>query len=51
MAAKKEPIVRTTIRVPKSLWEQAKHKAIDDGVSLQELVIQAITKIVAKGEK
>jgi len=51
LTAKKEPIVRTTIRVPQKLWEQAKHRAIDDGVSLQDLVITALLQYIAKGGK
>jgi hypothetical protein len=28
--------------IPKDLWDAAKHRAIDDGVSLRELVLTAI---------
>jgi hypothetical protein len=46
MAAKSEPIIRTTIRVPQWLWDKARHQAIDDGLSLQDLLIKALTKYV-----
>jgi hypothetical protein len=28
--------------IPKELWDTAKHRAIDDGISLRELVLTAI---------
>jgi hypothetical protein len=28
--------------IPRELWDAAKHRAIDDGVSLRELVLTAI---------
>lgn len=28
--------------IPKALWDRAKHRAIDDGVSLRELILKAI---------
>ncbi len=52
MAAKQEQIVRTTIRVPQWLWDKARHKAIDEKLSLQDLVIRALVKHVGrKGEQ
>lgn len=44
--AKNEQIVRTTIRVPQGLWDLARHKAIDEKISLQDLVIKALAKHV-----
>lgn len=41
---KSEQIIRTTIRVPEKLWDQARHQAIDEKVSLQDLVIRALVK-------
>jgi hypothetical protein len=35
-------IVRTTIRVPRSLWDAVRHRAIDDNSDAQELVIRAL---------
>ncbi len=42
--AKRSPegIVRTTIRVPRSLWDAVRHRAIDEGSDAQELVIRAL---------
>ena len=37
-----EEIVRTTIRVPRSLWDAVKHRAIDDHTEAQELVLRAL---------
>lgn len=48
---KKEQIIRTTIRVPQSLWDRARHKAIDEKLSLQDLVIAALVKYVGKEGK
>ena len=28
--------------IPRSLWDRAKHKAVDEGVSLRDLVLEAI---------
>jgi hypothetical protein len=48
---KGEQIIRTTIRVPEKLWDLAKHRAIDEKISLQDLVIRALGKYVGwKGE-
>jgi hypothetical protein len=37
-----EEIVRTTIRVPRSLWDAVRHRAIDDKSDAQELVVRAL---------
>jgi hypothetical protein len=37
-----EEIVRTTIRVPRSLWDAVRHRAIDDNSDAQELVVLAL---------
>jgi hypothetical protein len=44
--AKNEVIIRTTIRVPQKLWDAARHRAIDENLSLQDLVIKALVKYV-----
>lgn len=28
--------------IPTTLWDRAKHKAVDDGISLRELILRAI---------
>jgi len=42
-------LVRTTVRLPESLLSAAKHRAIDNGVSLQEILTQAVRSYLAKG--
>jgi hypothetical protein len=45
-----EQIIRTTIRVPQWLWDKARHRAIDEKLSLQDLVIKALVKYVGGKE-
>ena len=47
--AKEAEIVRTTIRVPRKLWDAAKHRAIEERLPLQDLVIRALEGYVKKG--
>ena len=46
-----EQIIRTTIRVPQKLWDMARHQAIDEKISLQDLVIKALVKYVGYAGK
>jgi len=34
--------------IPAELWQQAKHAAVDRGVSLRDLLLDALRKVVAK---
>jgi hypothetical protein len=34
--------------IPSDLWDKAKHRAIDDGVSLRELILQSVEKYLEK---
>lgn len=34
--------------IPKELWDAAKHRAVDDGVSLRELVLDAVQAYLDK---
>ena len=43
-----EEVVRTTIRVPRSLWDAVKHRAIDESADAQELVIRALQQYLNK---
>jgi hypothetical protein len=43
-----DPIVRTTLRLPQSLLNAAKHRGIDDGHSLQEVIIRALEYYLGK---
>ncbi len=37
-----DPIVRTTVRLRQSLLNAAKHRGIDDGQALQEVIMRAL---------
>jgi predicted DNA binding CopG/RHH family protein len=43
-----DPIVRTTVRLPQSLLNAAKHRGIDDGRALQDVIIQALEQYLGK---
>jgi len=43
-----EEIVMTSIRLPKSLLNAAKHRAIDEETSFQEVVIAALESYLGK---
>jgi len=43
-----DPIIRTTVRLPQSLLNTAKHRGIDDGQPLQEVIIQALEQYLGK---
>jgi hypothetical protein len=32
--------------IPQNLWDRAKHKAIDKGLSLRELILQAVREFI-----
>ena len=42
-------IVRTTLRVPRPLWDSLKHRAIEERMSLQDLVNRALEEYVKRG--
>jgi hypothetical protein len=43
-----DKIVRTTIRLPQSLLNAAKHRGIDEGRSFQDVVIAALEVYLGK---
>jgi predicted DNA binding CopG/RHH family protein len=43
-----DPVVRTTVRMPRSLLDAAKHRGIDDGQPLQEVIIRALEHYLGK---
>jgi hypothetical protein len=45
----KSDIVKTTIRVPKALWDKVRHRAIDLDISAEAVVIQALSDFVKGG--
>lgn len=34
--------------IPSELWDQAKHRAVDEGISLRELIFDALQKRLSK---
>jgi len=44
-----ERLTRTTVRIPQSLLAALKHRAIDKGETLQEVLTQALRAYVRKG--
>ena len=44
-------IVRTTLRVPRTLWERVQHRAIDEKRSLQEVNERALEMYLKAGSK
>jgi len=44
-----ERIIKTTLRVPHPLWTSARIRALEQGISVQELVNRAITEYVKGG--
>jgi hypothetical protein len=49
MKAKPE-VVKTTIRVPKQIWQRVQHLAIDNEVSAERVVVEALNAYLrAKG--
>jgi predicted DNA binding CopG/RHH family protein len=43
-----DSIVKTTLRLPQSLLNAAKHRGIDDGQSLQEVIVRALEQYLGK---
>jgi hypothetical protein len=48
MAKQDDPIVKTTVRLRKSLLNATKHRAIDDDVDMNTVVIRALEEYLAK---
>jgi len=48
--AKDDPIVKTTLRLPQSLLNAAKHRGVDDGQSLQDIIITALEQYLQKSK-
>jgi hypothetical protein len=49
MPKPKEGITKTTIRVPKQLWDKVRIRAIEQGTSAEALVIKALLEHLKKG--
>lgn len=48
MKTKKEPTARATMRLPQSVWSAVQHRAIDERVSLSDLVRRALRDYLKK---
>lgn len=46
-----ERIIKTTIRIPYSLWARARIRALSDGVPVGDVVAHAIRDYIKKGGK
>jgi len=44
-----EPLARATMRLPQSLWDAVQHRAIDEHITLSELVAKALSEYLKKG--
>jgi len=49
-AMRDEAVVKTTLRVPQSLWQKAKIRSVKDRVSFQSLMLEAL-RAYLKGER
>lgn len=47
----KEQKVRVTIRMPASLWQRLKHKAVDEMKSLEKVVVESLEKALKEEER
>lgn len=45
----KTEVIKTTIRVPKQLWQRVQHHAIDESVSAESIVVKALESYLKKG--
>jgi predicted DNA binding CopG/RHH family protein len=45
---KEDQLIRTTVRLPQSVMTAAKHRAIDEGLTLQDVITRAIEQYLAK---
>lgn len=46
---KQEPVARATMRLPQSLWTAVQHRAVDENITLSELVTRALREHLSKG--
>jgi predicted transcriptional regulator len=43
MKTPKPEVIKTTIRVPKKIWQDVQHLAIDADVSAERIVVEALS--------
>jgi len=46
---RKEPLVKTSLRFPETLWKAARIRAIEMNVDAQDLVAMALEQFLKKG--
>jgi hypothetical protein len=46
-----EEIVKTTIRMPRGLWDKLRHRAVDENTDLQTLVARALAEYLKDGPR
>ena len=44
-------IVKTTIRMPRALWDKLRHRAVDENTDLQTLVARALAEYLKGGSR
>jgi hypothetical protein len=44
-------IVKTTLRLPRALWDKVQHRAIDEKLSLQEIAERALEAYLKGGRQ
>jgi predicted DNA binding CopG/RHH family protein len=44
----KEGEIKTTLRCARSLWTRARHRALEQGMPVQDLVVKAIQQYLGK---
>ncbi len=45
---KEDQLIRTTVRLPQSMMTAAKHRAIDEHLTLQDVITRALEQYLAK---
>lgn len=46
-----EATPRRTVRIPDELWEAVKRKAVDEGKTVTEVIVQALTRYVREYDR
>jgi hypothetical protein len=46
---KEQEMIKTTIRVPKELWDKIRIRGIEQGISAGEIVVQSLGDYLKKG--
>jgi hypothetical protein len=49
MKTKKEAVARATMRLPQSLWIAVQHRAVDEQLTLSNLVERALREYLKRG--